>query len=206
MRMGRYQEALKGYSDALDIRVHHLYYYHIAVVMERLGEMDFAERSLLQAIDSASLSRDRHDRHEAKKYKQLWEKVRKRNKQIVWFEWWFNDGGILRKIIGGALLAIVFVLLEQLFNDLMGNHLKFLVLINTRSLSTHWTWFITALIVLGLILLSPIIRKIGTQTVEFDAFMAERDIIHLPIFSKHLGKISKPRRDHINWPLDDVSF
>jgi tetratricopeptide (TPR) repeat protein len=172
--MGRYNESVEAFDKALSIKAHHSYFYNKAVALQRLGQEANTIKALQQAIDCANNTEE----HEiAKDYDGYLKRIRDREKPLIWWEWWFSQGGLGRKIFGSILLfsfvvEITPIVVITLWNVIGGFiHIGFVP--HWSVLGNNWVWFGIPVISSLLIILSPVMRSLGTQGVELQLINRE---------------------------------
>lgn len=194
LRMGRYPDALEAYQKALDIKVHPSYFFHMAISYQRLGCNEYAERALQQAIDAAKGSGYDKSKEIAAYYQDKLSNIRKRNRPLIWWEWWFGQKSVTRTIVGIILLCLLGVSIilplisVSVFSVLvlLTEKLQWSFLPGWDIFKRVWVWHFIPIITLMVILYSPTMRRIGYQGLELDPTMAYREPMILEPFGEYV--------------------
>ncbi len=192
MLMGKYPEAIDAYYVALKLRIDHSYYYQLAAAWYRVGNMTLAKDNIQKALDSVSHLSDNHDKKSKKQYKKELEILNNPGRVLTWWSYWMNSKHILRSTFGLGILGIIIFLLGfmmyQFFLVVFGNSHDFNWFKDIQILKDTWQWYVIPLVALFILLLSPVIKNVGTQGLELDPSAIKTDeeklIISLDTFTK----------------------
>ena len=171
MKLARYKEALESYEKATETGHEHVYWHGKAAALFRLESYPEAEAALQRAVDIASASKDEKSRRRGRDYERILRRLRSRDRRLLWWEWWFTEGSWIKRLTGVvvlALLAVYLVLPLITFNtDLLKSEGR-LWWITTGQ---RWESYVMPVVVLLLLLVSPMISKVGTGGVELQPIL-----------------------------------
>ena len=191
LQMGHYEDALAAFRTALDIRIHHSYYYNKAVALQRLGRLPDAKQALRQAADCCAFAKSKERRKRVNDYKRALDRIEAGKTPLMWWEWWFAQGGTGRKIFGGILVGLLIPLVAAFIAvslwALLSRWFGWTQRPEWNTLGSWWAWYVVPLAAILLTLLSPIIRTVGAEGIELQPVFPKEHI--LEPMTEHLGPL-----------------
>lgn len=168
MAGGMYAEAAEFFNLALKLRILHLYLFNRATALVHLKRFDEAEDSLSQALGLVSAKKNKEEQKTERKYRDCLQKLRNTGSRVSWWTWWFDEGSTIKKFFGGFLLFILsFYLIIPLFR--LGS-------LGWLNSGRDWSYYIMPTIVSALILILPVVTRLGPQGIEINAELLEPEV------------------------------
>ena len=166
MRLARPEEALHAYGRALEtVRENSMYWANRGTAYIRLDRFVEARGDLERALALEPPESD------AAAYREALGQLRASRVPLIWWDWWFTQGSLARRVSGGAIsILLTLYLLAPLVtvNDdkiLAQNRLWWL------NLGQDWTSYVLPVVVLLAVLLSPMLRRIGPEGVHLEPIL-----------------------------------
>ncbi len=158
----RYGEALSCFDLALQKRIDHLYLFNRGTVLLRLKRVDEAKDSISRARDLVSPPKSKAEKEDLKNYDDVLQELRGTGRgageRVSWWDWWFTKANKPRCALGIFLIIIVVVCLLAPFVR-EGTLCWF-------NCGKDWGTYIVPAAIGTLLLILPVILKVGPQGIE----------------------------------------
>ncbi|MDP3063023.1 MAG: tetratricopeptide repeat protein [Chloroflexota bacterium] len=173
--MTRYEEALSAYDEALaEAPDDYVLWDRKARMHHKLHNLEACEEALMHAVDLTSDQEDPAVARAHARYQSALSLLARRGQCFVWWEWWFAEGSKARKASAAILLLLLSLFL-----------IAPLVVINTDRLKQSWylwpnagaSWevFLVPVAAIGLLLLSPMLVRVGPGGLELGPIEKSRE-------------------------------
>lgn len=177
--LDRNEEAIENFEKAFRRRRDHIYMFNKAVAYINLKNFTEAETALKTAITFVENGEDEVSKRQEGEYKKRLKELQQKEPPIVWFNWWFTSSGSWSSVKRGVGIFLMVLLLLYLLLPLFTFNEKLLQDEGRMwwlSIGKNWEYYLVPVASIIVLLISPTLRRLGPQGLEFQPSISYKSI------------------------------